>query len=162
MIHSQEVVRDDYSKDKIRIGFNPVLSKFEVMDAAIARDPEYIPDISRIWSKDTDIFDLAEEYLAKLRTTREVTADEQKLIRKAINNLDNISNYPFTALEVSGSATEEEVAEIFVRVNSKGTPLNQADFILTLMSVFWDKGRSHLEHFSARFANACNFRSIFL
>ncbi|QCQ22125.1 hypothetical protein [Desulfoglaeba alkanexedens] len=24
-------------------------------------------------------------------------------------------------------------------INSKGTPLNQADFILTLMSVFWDE-----------------------
>jgi hypothetical protein len=39
------------------------------------------------------------------------------------------------------------VAEIFVRINSKGTPLNQADFILTLMSVFWDEGRKQLEDF---------------
>lgn len=39
------------------------------------------------------------------------------------------------------------MSEVFVRVNSKGTPLNQADFILTLMSVFWDDGRRQLEMF---------------
>ena len=147
VIKGVSVMRDDYEKEKIQVAFNPISQKFEVADAAIKRDPEYISDISVIWSDETDIFELAENYLAKLRTTREVSADEQKQIRKAINNLDNVQNYPFTALEVSGSASEEQVAEIFVRVNSKGTPLNQADFILTLMSVFWDKGRSELEHF---------------
>lgn len=45
---------------------------------------------------------------------------------------------------------EDQVAEIFVRINSKGTPLNQADFILTLMSVFWDEGRTKLEEFCLR------------
>lgn len=147
VIEGISVVREDYEKENIQIAFNPLTQTFEVADAAIKRDPEYIPDISVIWSEVTDIFELADSYLAKLRATREVSADEQKQIRKAINNLDNIQNYPFTALEVSGTATEEQVAEIFVRVNSKGTPLNQADFILTLMSVFWDKGRSELEHF---------------
>jgi hypothetical protein len=46
-----------------------------------------------------------------------------------------------------GVTTEEQVAEVFVRINSKGTILNQADFILTLMSVFWDEGRAELERF---------------
>lgn len=141
------VVRDNYEKENIQVAFNPISQKFEVADAAIKKDPEYIPDISVIWSDSTDIFELAEEYLTRLRAAHEVTPEEQKQIRKAINNLDNVQNYPFTALEVSGSTTEEQVAEIFVRVNSKGTPLNQADFILTLMSVFWDKGRSELEQF---------------
>jgi len=59
-------------------------------------------------------------------------------------------DYPLTALEVSSSVDEEQVARIFVRINSKGTPLNQADFILTLMSVFWDEGRKELEDFCRR------------
>jgi len=42
---------------------------------------------------------------------------------------------------------EKEVADIFVRINSEGVKLNQADFILTLMSVFWDDGRAELERF---------------
>jgi hypothetical protein len=39
------------------------------------------------------------------------------------------------------------VADIFVRINSEGVKLNQADFILTLLSVFWDEGRRALEDF---------------
>ncbi len=34
-----------------------------------------------------------------------------------------------------------------MRINSEGVKLNQADFILTLLSVFWDEGRHALEHF---------------
>ena len=43
--------------------------------------------------------------------------------------------------------TRKQVADIFVRINSEGVKLNQADFILTLLSVFWDKGRRELEAF---------------
>lgn len=39
------------------------------------------------------------------------------------------------------------MANIFVRINSEGVKLNQADFILTLLSVFWDEGRRALEDF---------------
>ena len=39
------------------------------------------------------------------------------------------------------------MADIFVRINSEGVKLNQADFILTLLSVFWDEGRHNLEQF---------------
>src|SRR5690606_12822918 len=51
------------------------------------------------------------------------------------------------ALELARNITEEQVAEVFVRINSKGKSLNQSDFILTLMSVFWDEGRRELEEF---------------
>lgn len=51
-------------------------------------------------------------------------------------------------MEISSTVGEEEVSEIFVRINSKGKNLNQADFILTLLSVFWDEGRKELERFS--------------
>lgn len=147
VLQGVEVVRANYEKECISIAFNPVTGKFAVPDATILRDPGYIPDISVIWSEQTDMFELAEKYLTRLEATRPVPPEERKAIRKAINNLDNIQSYPFTALEVSASATEEQVADIFVRVNSRGTPLNQADFILTLMSVFWDEGRAELEQF---------------
>ena len=44
-------------------------------------------------------------------------------------------------MELSSSMDEEQVSEVFVRINSKGKPLVQADFVLSLMSVFWDEGR---------------------
>jgi len=147
VINGVEVLHEDYRKERIYIAFNPITEQFRVTDAASRKNPEYIPDISLIWSPETDIFELADNYLTSLKAYREVSLDEQKNIKKAINNLNNLQNYPFTALEISSVANEEQVAEIFVRVNSKGTSLNQADFILTLMSVFWDEGRAQLEAF---------------
>ncbi|MBK9734712.1 MAG: hypothetical protein IPO92_07000 [Saprospiraceae bacterium] len=56
-------------------------------------------------------------------------------------------SFPFTVLQLSANIDEEQVAEVFVRINSQGKTLNQADFTLTLMSVFWEDGRKELENF---------------
>ena len=71
-------------------------------------------------------------------------------IENSILKLFALDGFPLTALELSPEINEEAVSEVFVRINSKGTPLNQADFILTLMSVFWDDGRTQLEQFADR------------
>ena len=89
-------------------------------------------------------------FLQHLKASHEVSENEEKHIANAIGKLGKLLDYPLTALEVSSSVDEDRVAEIFVRVNSKGTALNQADFILTLMSVFWDEGRKELEEFCRR------------
>lgn len=48
----------------------------------------------------------------------------------------------------TANAEEEDVSEIFVRVNSGGVALKQNDFILTLLSLYWDEGRKEIEQFS--------------
>lgn len=147
VIKNIPVIRENYSPESIKIAFNPVQAKFAVSDAAIQRDKAYIPNISQLWSENTDLFEIVDNYLDNLESSREVDNDEKKKIRKTISKLSNLLSFPFTALELSAGITEEQVAEVFVRINSKGTPLNQADFILTLMSVFWDEGRTQLERF---------------
>lgn len=49
---------------------------------------------------------------------------------------------------IKATAEEEDVSEIFVRVNSGGVSLKQNDFILTLLSLYWDEGRKEIEQFS--------------
>lgn len=141
------VVRENYASEKISIAFNPLEGRFEVADAAIKRDKAFIADISEVWSGGKSIFKVASEYLAGLQSTREVTDEETKQIEEALTRLQSLLSFPFTALELAAGISEEDVSDVFVRINSKGTPLNQADFILTLMSVFWDEGRSELERF---------------
>lgn len=141
------VVRENYESELIEIAFNPLLEKFEVVDAAIRKDKSYIPNISILWSKDTDLFDLVDRYLDDLASVREISSDEKKRVRKAFSKLQNLLSFPFTTLALSAAIDEEQVSEIFVRINSEGKSLNQADFILTLMSVFWDTGRAQLEEF---------------
>ena len=75
------------------------------------------------------------------------TSAERVVIAHNLDRLFDLRKYPFTALEIAASVDEEQVADIFVRINSKGVPLNQADFILTLLSVFWEDGRRDLETF---------------
>ena len=50
--------------------------------------------------------------------------------------------------DIKSTAEEEDVSEIFVRVNSGGVSLKQNDFILTLLSLYWDEGRKLIEQFS--------------
>jgi len=141
------VVRDNYETEQIHIAFNPLEEKFEVADAAIRRDAAYISDISILWNRETKITKVIREYITKLKTTRQVTEEEESKIEDAILKLQGLLSFPLTALELKPNISEESVSDVFVRINSKGTPLNQADFILTLMSVFWDEGRAELEQF---------------
>ena len=147
VLNNQPVLREDYSKEQIAIAFSPLEERFEVFDAAIAKDKSFIPNVSKLWAGDTGLFDLTDSYLTELRSTREVTPDEERRIKAAISRLNSLTSFPFTALVLSAGIDEEQVAEVFVRINSKGITLNQADFILTLMSVFWDEGRKDLEAF---------------
>ncbi len=67
-----------------------------------------------------------------------------------IDCAQGIANYRFPTVEIRKTATaeeigEEDVAEIFVRINSQGTRISQADFVLTLLSVFYGELRDRIE-----------------
>jgi len=147
VLKGKPVLRDDYTPQQIAIAFRPRDAVFEVADAAIRRDPDFIPDISQLWAGEVSRNRFVKDFLARLRSHREVTEKEEDALAESIDRVYDLQNYPFTALELSSTVDEEQVAEVFVRINSKGVTLNQADFILTLMSVFWDDGRKDLETF---------------
>lgn len=147
VVKGQEVIRENYEKANIVIAFNPLEEKFEIPDASIKRNPRYFQNISELWQDDADLFEITDQFIDRLKQSVEISADEIKKIRKAFNNLTNLEGYPFSALELSAEIDEEQVADVFVRINSQGKILNQADFILTLMSVFWEDGRRDLEEF---------------
>lgn len=148
VLKSAEVLRANFKKEKIRIAFNPLSERFDVADAAIQKDKSYIPDISLIWRPGTDLFEIADSYIDGLSASRELEASEIKRARSAIGRLHKLPDFQFVALTLSSSVDAETIAEVFVRINGKGKTLNQADFILTLMSVFWDEGRAELEKFA--------------
>lgn len=147
VIKGQEIIKENYTRAHIVIAFNPLEEKFEVLDAAIKKDPRFFQNISKLWEADSDLFEITDHFIEKLSQSRELTKEEIRKIRQAFNSLKNLENYPFSALELSSNIDEEQVADVFVRINSQGKTLNQADFILTLMSVFWEEGRKDLEEF---------------
>jgi len=147
VLKGKPIMRKDYTSQHIHIACRPKDAKFEVTDAAIRRDPEFIENISQLWCSEVKRNRFVREFIKSLRKHRDVSEEEEDHLFESIDRLYDIRNYPFTVLELSSTIDEEDVADVFVRINSKGTTLNQADFILTLMSVFWDEGRSDLEHF---------------
>ncbi len=140
------VLRDDYSQARIRIAFRPSDATFAVTDAAIEKDPEFIADISALWQQGGKR-STTKAYLKAISARRDVDEAEEEQLEDAIDRLYDLQYYPFKVVELAATADQEQVAEIFVRINSEGVTLIQADFILTLMSVFWEKGRRDLEDF---------------
>lgn len=148
VISGTPIVRKNYKQERIRIAFRPDDQTFQVTDAAVEKDPEFIPDISEIFKGKFHSF--VSRFLEKIELYREVALDESEKDRlvENIDRLKDLQNYPFKAIELDHNVDEEFVAEVFVRINSAGVELKNADFILTLMSVFWQNGRRELEEFS--------------
>lgn len=149
VLTGRPVLTKSYEEKRIRIGFRPEDELFEVTDAAIERDPHFIPDITALWADGYRT--TARRFITRLREGREedpLTEEEEDELEDRINRVHDLRDFPFQVVELGESADEEQVAEIFVRINSEGVKLNQADFILTLMSVHWEKGRKQLEAFS--------------
>ncbi|MCU1327649.1 MAG: hypothetical protein JWN34_3019, partial [Bryobacterales bacterium] len=143
-----EVIRADNSRELIRIAFDPLAERFEVANAATSQDRAFISDVAEIWKAGGNVFKVAGDYLAQLTAVRTLTTEETGRIQTAIGKLVTLSQHPFNALVLTADTDVATVAEVFVRINGQGAKLNQADFILTLMSVFWEEGRKNLESFS--------------
>lgn len=147
VFRGQKVLDDDYKERTIEISFRPRDGKFEVADAATRNDPEWISNISELWSSGKSSRKMINDFIDKLKARTPLTEEEEETISHNLDRLFDVQKYPFTALEIAANVNEEQVADIFVRINSEGVKLNQADFILTLLSVFWDEGRHELERF---------------
>lgn len=148
VLKGAEVLRANFKRERIHIAFNPLSERFDVADAAILKDKSYIPDISKVWELGADLFEIADNYVDSLKEVRDLSPEEVKKAKASISKLQKLPDFQFVALTLASSVDVETIAEVFVRINGQGKKLNQADFIMTLMSVFWDEGRAELEDFS--------------
>lgn len=146
IIKNKEVYDSNFRLRKAKIAFNPLTESFEVANSSIHKNPEWIDDISEVYTG--RLSKIKNNYFKNLKESRnDLPIDEEK-IEDNIDKLNEIKYYSFSVLELSQELDPEEVSEIFVRINSKGKVLNQSDFILTIMSVYWDSGRKELEEFA--------------
>lgn len=125
----EEVVGSDYKKKRIRIAFNPLEEKFEVTNPAIEKDMEWINDISEFFRNGFDMFGFVQNYCQ-----HNVISDQSK-IGSIINRLLNIRFSNLGIIELSHELDIETVTEIFIRINSQGVVLSQADFAMSKIAV---------------------------
>lgn len=119
------VFNRNYKHVKIKIAFNPITERFEVQNSAIKKDKTWLPDIAEAFNRETDLFEVIRLYLE-----RNPQAD-RKQIQNAISNLVKIPNKQIGMIELSPEIDIETVTEIFIRINSKGVVLSQADFAMS-------------------------------
>lgn len=148
VLTGRPVLTRSFEKKYIRIAFRPMDEAFEVTDAAIEHDPEFIADITALWQAD-GYKPAFRRFVGRLAQSRgeALSVLEQDRLEEHIDRVRDLRDFRFQVVELGSTANEEQVADIFVRINSEGVQLKQADFILTLMSVHWEKGRQELEAF---------------
>lgn len=134
----------NYKERSIKISFNPLKREFEVWSQAYESSQEWISAISEVFTaKDNNaVSKFRRNYIKQLNDKRlkdgaqKLTDEEEIKIEDNINDLLNLSDYVLPTLEIKATANEEEVAEIFVRVNSGGQKLTEKNFIETLLAVY--------------------------
>lgn len=131
-ISGLEVLDDDFDKIKIKIAFNPLADdptkRFAVQDASHLKDKKWIPDISELFKPEFKQFAFIKEY-AELNVG--VDVDE---LSETILKLKGIANRQIGVIDLDHSLDIDEVTEIFIRINSKGTALSQYDFVMSKMA----------------------------
>lgn len=145
------VVGIDGEMRKISIAFRPRDGRFEVTDAAIRRDPEFLADATDIWNGTRPKPQIRRDLMNALRERgRLVDERYEDAVERNLDRAHSIADYRFPTVDIrrtaaTDEATEEDVAEIFVRINNQGVRLGQADFVLTLLSVYHGELRDKLE-----------------
>jgi hypothetical protein len=128
------VVDKEYKEQRIYIAFHPIKEEFATLTPAIEKDSSWIPDISTIISKETGLFEEVNNYCEANPNVN------KKLVEKNIEKLREIRNSTVGYIELDAGLDIDVVTDIFIRINSQGTILSQADFAMSKIASYGDFG----------------------
>lgn len=123
------VFDDEYKERVIKIAYNPFAqgeeSIFEVQDQSHIKSKKWIEDISVFFADNFNMFTYVENYC---KDNPEMTRDEfaQKVI-----DVRDILTKELGIIELDASLDIETVTDVFIRINSKGSVLSQADYAMS-------------------------------
>lgn len=137
-ILGQYVINKHYQRIKIKISFNPIEEKFEVQNPAILKDKTWLHDITDAFSGKISLLKLVRDYLAVNPNI------DEELIENSFTKLINIVKKPIGMIELAAELDIETVTEIFIRINSKGVVLSQADFAMSKIASDTENGGNAL------------------
>lgn len=139
-----EVLDKNFKPRRIKISYDPLEKDFQVWTQAFERSYKYIADISEVFKAhdNLEIGKFRRAVINRINEGRakneqpELNDEELDKIENNINLLLGLKNYTIPTLRILSKADEEDVAEIFRRVNSGGQNLNENNFIETLLAVY--------------------------
>ncbi len=120
-----EVLTKDYVAIRMRIGFHPVEERFEVSNPAIQKDKTWIPDVSLLFAPGASLFSITSAYM------KANPAADSGSIAQTLEAVKGIVNNHVGVIDLAEDLDVETVTEIFIRVNSAGAELSQADFAMS-------------------------------
>lgn len=137
-ILGEYVVNKEYRRIRIKIAFNPLKERFEVLNPAIEKDVQWIPDISKIIRGDVGILELVDDYCTKNpEVNKNIFCNKIELLRNVIKKQIGV-------IELEHELDIETVTEIFIRINRQGAVLGQADFVMSKIAANESYGGSTL------------------
>lgn len=156
-MHGVPIKDKNYEDRRIRISFNPLTREFAVWTLAYERNPEWISDISAVFEADQEhiISKFRKAYIKTVNQAREknnepiLTEDDEDTIEDNIKDLLDLGIYSLPTLKINAKADEEDVSDIFVRVNSGGQNLTEKNFIETLIAVYDNDVYEKIDKFCA-------------
>jgi hypothetical protein len=123
-IVGRRVLNKNYKEINIRIAFNPLTEKFDVLNKAYQNSNEW-NNINPIINDEISITKAIREYM---KLNPEVDED---LVEDRIENLKRIKNKQVGIIELDHSLDIDTVTDIFIRINQKGVVLSNADFVMS-------------------------------
>ena len=124
-IVGQRVLDKNYKEINIRIAFNPLEEKFDVLNKAYEKSPEWIDNINPIVNDEISISKAIRKYCQDNPDANE------DLVEERIENLKRIKTKQVGIIELDASLDIDTVTEIFIRINQKGVVLSNADFVMS-------------------------------
>lgn len=123
------VLNDDYESKRIKIAFNPLYegedTPFAVLTPVIEKDSRWISDIAEFFAPDFDSWSFVNDYI-------QANPDcNPKIVNSRITDLKAIATRQLGCIVVAAECSIDEVTDIFIRINSKGAVLSQADFAMS-------------------------------
>lgn len=166
-----KVLDNNFEQRRIKICYDPLTQEFQVWSNAYEKSYQYISDIAEVFKahSNLEISKFRRSLIKRMNEGRkkneqpELTDEEECRIEDNINSLLKLSDYTIPTLRILSKANEEDVAEIFRRVNSGGQNLNENNFIETLLAVYDNEIHDRIKKFCSNSripANGTSYNSI--
>lgn len=129
------VISKRYKSVRIVIAFNPITEEFATVTPVIGKNPQWISDISEFFNSGSPL-SFARRYLERNPDV------DPAVFETNLGRLEGIKNAQIGIIALADDLDVETVAEIFIRINSKGVPLSSADFAMSKIATYGDRGRN--------------------
>lgn len=138
-VAARKIFNSEFKECRVKIAFDPFAALdylngnseaeiFAVQTPAHLKSKRWIPDISDIFGSQFSSWTFIPNYISE---NPEMSGDN---LQTVLNKLKGIETTQIGVIELSEKLDIDVVTDIFIRINSKGTPLSQGDFVMSKMA----------------------------